>query len=135
MGVVITTEHYGTPLFCPGGDINNGLINLAPSKEGSQQLVPLYWQNLDEVNVTGDDSISGSVAGGTAAMARRKKSPCVGGTHGKLGRQVAAPLPTHLEEDEENEEEEQEEPSEVSTRIPPSVEVAPEEQISAAAVL
>jgi len=46
--VVITTQHYGTPLLCPDGDIMKGLVNIAPSAEGGQQLVPLFWQNFEE---------------------------------------------------------------------------------------
>lgn len=43
--VLITKNHFGTPLLCPDGDIRNGLVNLAPSGEATQQLVPLYWQH------------------------------------------------------------------------------------------
>lgn len=50
--VVVTTDHYGTPLFCPGGDLRNGLINLAPTgvfaDGGDVQLVPLFWQYAKE---------------------------------------------------------------------------------------
>merc|ERR1712060_489553 len=49
--VVITTQHYGTPLLCPEGDTEKGLINLAPSGESAQELVPLYWQNCKEAEI------------------------------------------------------------------------------------
>jgi len=58
MMVVITTQHYGTPLLCPNGDIYSGLVNLAPSGQSSE-LVPLYWQNLEEAKSA---SVQGSNA-------------------------------------------------------------------------
>jgi len=96
--VLITTNHYGTPLFCPNGDISNGLINLAPSGTSSSgQLVPLYWQNVDEKDeVTGDepDDFLGREPDEQEPQlvmeARRASS-----------RPGATTLPTHLEEDEE----------------------------------
>lgn len=47
--VVVTTQHYGTPLLCPEGDFAHGLVNLAPAGGAPEKpLVPLYWQNVDE---------------------------------------------------------------------------------------
>eukprot|EP00929_Paragymnodinium_shiwhaense_P063440 TRINITY_DN31686_c0_g2_i1.p1 TRINITY_DN31686_c0_g2~~TRINITY_DN31686_c0_g2_i1.p1 ORF type:complete len:1189 (+),score=217.43 TRINITY_DN31686_c0_g2_i1:62-3628(+) len=112
--VVITTEHYGTPLFCPGGDISEGLINLAPSQEGSQQLVPLYWQNMDETKGAEDEepgdakrSNSGSPQSGNGTLGSLGSGISTNSSRWKraagLDRVSRTPtfLPTHLEEDEE----------------------------------
>jgi len=114
--VVITTEHYGTPLFCPNGDIRDGLINLAPSREGSQQLVPLYWQNIEEIPPLQDNADGGAgfvdVPPTLSLMAagRRKRKPLAieRGLGGRLSR-AGSVLPTHLEEEEEDEDDEGEE--------------------------
>lgn len=76
--VVVTKNHFGTPLLCVGGDVSKGLINLAPScgPDGEQQLMPLYWQCLEQ--------------------------PQVGSRVAK--RAVSSSLPTHVEEDEEEHE-------------------------------
>lgn len=88
--IVITTQHYGTPLLCPDGDIMKGLVNIAPSAEGGQQLVPLFWQNVEEaakMNEQGDGHMSGDLAG-------------FGGGHSRMAR-GPVPLPTMVEEEED----------------------------------
>jgi len=44
--VVITTEHYGSPLFCPNGNTLQGLVHLTPSLDA--ELMPLFWQCADD---------------------------------------------------------------------------------------
>lgn len=49
--VMVTPKHYGTPLLCPGGNLNSGLVNLVPAGGASEKpLVPLYWQNVEELS-------------------------------------------------------------------------------------
>jgi len=44
---VVTTDHNGTPLFCPNGDIHQGLVNLTAMGSGPKRLIPLYWQKSE----------------------------------------------------------------------------------------
>lgn len=89
--VVITTDHYGTPLLCPDGDISRGLINIAPSAEGGQQLVPLFWENVDAQEGSSDpESIAKLVAMERSGF-----------------RHPRPQLPTMVEEEEEEEDEEE----------------------------
>lgn len=76
--VVVTKNHFGTPLLCVGGDVSKGLINLAPSSgpHGEQQLMPLFWQCLEQPQ-------------GASHVAKRA---------------ISSSLPTHVEEDEEEHE-------------------------------
>merc|ERR1719310_618286 len=67
--VVITTQHYGTPLLCPDGDIMKGLVNIAPSAEGGQQLVPLFWQNVEDAARDAEQSSPAEIAAMAAANA------------------------------------------------------------------
>jgi len=46
---MVTSDHVGTPLFCPDGDLNKGLINLAPlERDDERMLMPLYWEHLGQ---------------------------------------------------------------------------------------
>jgi len=91
--VVITTQHYGTPLLCPDGDIMKGLVNIAPSAEGGQQLVPLFWQNVEEEVEQGNGHLPPEQDGELAAM-----------NSGALyGMSRGSQLPTMVEEEEEEE--------------------------------
>jgi hypothetical protein len=90
---VVTTEHYGTPLLCPEGDVARGLVNLAPASETDpQEMVPLFWQNVQEFELSralGDLELDAGLSlGRTSAVSRGPR------------------LQSVLEEDEEDEEEE-----------------------------
>lgn len=93
--VVITTQHYGTPLLCPDGDIMKGLVNIAPSAEGGQQLVPLFWQNVEEAQEE-----SNGQSGEITSM-----------SNGALPRMRGSQLPTMVEEEEDEEEDSLNDPS------------------------
>eukprot|EP00403_Amphidinium_massartii_P029894 CAMPEP_0178391874 /NCGR_PEP_ID=MMETSP0689_2-20121128/11388_1 /TAXON_ID=160604 /ORGANISM="Amphidinium massartii, Strain CS-259" /LENGTH=856 /DNA_ID=CAMNT_0020012431 /DNA_START=35 /DNA_END=2602 /DNA_ORIENTATION=+ len=83
--VVITTDHFGTPLFCPNGDVRNGLINVAPSSKDGKQLVPLFWRNVAE------DSQSSTPAASTGSKRH---------TQNRMTPTAASHLPTMVEEEE-----------------------------------
>lgn len=91
--VVITTQHYGTPLLCPDGDIMKGLVNIAPSAEGGQQLVPLFWQNVEEADQLALDNITEQ---------SDEMAPIHSGTLSRMTR--GSQLPTMVEEEEDEEE-------------------------------
>merc|ERR1712060_818664 len=84
--VVITTQHYGTPLLCPEGDTERGLINLAPSGDTHQELVPLYWQNCKEAELQRH-----------APLATSSLAP------GRASCRVGSVLPATIEEEDEEE--------------------------------
>lgn len=84
--VVVTTMHYGTPLFCPGGDCASGLVSLTPCGSKGYHLVPLYWQNLAEV--------TDNVGSGRSALAGRWGAERRGLSRGPT-------LATHIEEEDE----------------------------------
>jgi len=90
--VVITTDHFGTPLFCPNGDVQNGLINVAPSSRDGKQLVPLFWRNVAE-----DAKVAGSTPPSATASKRHMQA------YTRAVPQNGASLPTMVEEDEEEE--------------------------------
>jgi hypothetical protein len=92
--VVITTQHYGTPLLCPDGDIMKGLVNIAPSAEGGQQLVPLFWQNVEEAAQSALDQSNGHIPGQSEELAAMNSSALTRITRG-------GQLPTMVEEEEE----------------------------------
>lgn len=100
--VVITTQHYGTPLLCPDGDIMKGLVNIAPSTTGGKNLVPLFWQNIDEVEQeesNGLDAPAGPAGPGNGALAGSELTSM--GSQLRLSR--TSQLPTMVEEEEEDE--------------------------------
>merc|ERR1712113_1358642 len=91
--VVVTTNHFGTPLFCPNGDFTKGLVNLTPSGKSPQELMLAYWQNIDDQ--------------------RSSQKPTVG-----MERMLLKPMPTHLEEEDESDEQvEAEETSDESAEM------------------
>jgi len=98
--VVITTQHYGTPLLCPDGDIMKGLVNIAPSAEGGQQLVPLFWQNIEEVEQEEANGLDGPAgAGGGAGGLAGQELPSSGVLRMSRSSQLQK-----VEEEEEDEE-------------------------------
>merc|ERR1712232_112540 len=109
MGVMISTDHYGRPLFCPEGDINKGLINLSASADRNE-LIPLFWQNLDAPEIAQRQLSNRKPAwwqkrsGGAAE--RRGISGL--GVHGLAYMPSPGALPTHIEEDEDAVEEDEE---------------------------
>mmetsp|Transcript_83214 Transcript_83214/g.178391 ORF Transcript_83214/g.178391 Transcript_83214/m.178391 type:complete len:1016 (-) Transcript_83214:6-3053(-) len=52
---MVTPSHVGTPLMCPQGGFERGLLSLAPNQQGS--LVPVYW-----ARVPSGDSVVGAPA-------------------------------------------------------------------------
>jgi len=76
MFVIVTTDHFGTPLLCPGGDMSVGLVNLVFAGSGvaaQKPMVPLYWQNLEEVSSSGgaSDDVSGREPAGQHQRCQR----------------------------------------------------------------
>lgn len=114
--VVVTADHYGTPLFCPDGDLGAGLVNLETVFEtsGSARLRPRYWQCIEELQESTDScgsiAAAGALANATAEIRATLEAARIWSAMAekfKRHPRRELQLPTHIEGEQEEDDEEE----------------------------